>query len=254
MISTMEKEIEQLIIHEVIALNRSDLFRKPIIGFSSVDDERYKDLKRIIGEWHQRPEEILPGAKSVISYFVPFTENVVEEPRTVDNGSPLWSESYVVINDYFKHINQVISDYLIHQGYTAEYIPATHTYDPKILKATWSHRSAAAISGLGDFGLNRMLITKLGCGGRFGTIITSASLAAAETSEENKCLYVNNGSCTLCIDICPADALKLSGDFDKFACQDVLVKNGDLMESDEDIVGADTCGKCISICPVAYME
>ena len=88
----MNNKIKQLIIDKVATLNRNDLFREPIVAFSSAEDKRYDELKEIIGKWHQNPTEILSDAKSVISYFVPFTESVVEEPITVEHGSPLWGD------------------------------------------------------------------------------------------------------------------------------------------------------------------
>ena len=53
-------------------IQRPDLFRKPICGFSAADDPRYKELKTVIGPWHCLPTELLPEAKTVISYYVPF--------------------------------------------------------------------------------------------------------------------------------------------------------------------------------------
>ena len=181
MSNNMKKDIEQLIIKEINALKRSDLFREPIVEFSSAKDDRYEELKEVIGEWHLNPTELLPEAESVISYFVPFTKDVISQPKTVKDGSPLWAESYLVINEYFNHINEAISNYLTHKGYIARTIPSTHTYDPKDLKSTWSHRSAAAIAGLGSFGVNRILITEKGSGGRFCTVLTSAALDKRKT-------------------------------------------------------------------------
>lgn len=253
MLGKMEENIKKIIKDEMKKLGRGDLFREPIVGFSSVDDNRYEDLKEIIGDWLQSPSEILPASKSVISYFIPFTKEVVEGPRSVDRVSPQWSESYVVINEYFNHINGEIKKYLLAEGFTAKDMAATHTYDPKVLKSTWSHRSAAAIAGIGAFGLNRMLITERGCGGRYGSVITSAPLEGNDRPVENTCLYMQDESCSLCVDVCPADALSMDGDFDKFACHDLLLENMEIMK-EMDIVASDTCGKCISVCPVAYME
>lgn len=39
----MEKRIAQLIIDEVISFDRPDLFRKPIVAFSSAEDERCEE-------------------------------------------------------------------------------------------------------------------------------------------------------------------------------------------------------------------
>lgn len=92
----------------------------------------------------------------------------------------------MVINEYFNYINDEISKYLVSKGHVAKDIAPTHTYDPKVLKSTWSHRSAAAIAELGVFGLNRMLITEKGSSGRYGTIITSAPLRVNKRVEKDR--------------------------------------------------------------------
>ena len=250
----IEQKIEALIKGEMGKLHRPDLFREPLVGFSSAKDYRYVKLKELIGDWHLHPLEILPEADGIISYFIPFTKEVVEEPKTVKHGSPKWGESYVVINEYFNQINHVISKYIEEQGYQAATIPATHTYDPKVLKSAWSHRSAAVIAGVGAFGANRLLITEKGSGGRFCTVLTSAPLKGKDEPDEVRCLYLKNGTCGRCVEVCPVDALGLDGTFHKFDCQEELFKNERLMKVSLNLSGADACGKCISVCPVAYLE
>ncbi len=44
----------------------------------------------------------------------------------------------------------------------------------KTMACAWSHKSAAAIAGLGSFGLHRMLITDAGCAGRCGSLLGPA--------------------------------------------------------------------------------
>lgn len=248
----LEQDIERIIKQEVRTLNRPDLFREPLVSFSSAEDPRYMELKEIVGEWHLTPKELMEDAKSVISYFVPFTKEVVAEPKTTEAESPRWGESYIVMNDYFTHINQVICDYLEKAGYSASMIQATHTYNEADMKSMWSHRSAAAIAGLGTFGANRMLITEKGSGGRFCTVLTSAPLEARQKMPEEKCLYLKNGSCGLCFKRCPVGALK-PGEINRFACQAVTRENEKKLV-EKGIPNADTCGKCVSICPLAYIE
>lgn len=249
----MEREIGEIISNKVNELNRPDLYRQPLVSFSSADDERYDELKELIGEWHLTPSEFLPDAKSVISYFVPFTKDVVKEPKKMKDGSPLWGEAYQEINRHFNVINEAVSDYLTDLGYSAITIKPTHTYDPKDLKSMWSHRSAAVIAELGDFGANKLIITEKGSGGRFCTVITSAVLKTDKAPVETKCLYIKNGTCGLCFKICPVKALSAEA-IDKFACQDELNKNEILLKETTRMESADVCGKCISICPFAYIE
>lgn len=249
----LEREIENIIVETVRGLGRPDLFRRPLVSFSAAEDEGYGKLKTVIGEWNQSPAELLPGAKSVISYFVPFTKEVVSAPKGAAHGAALWAEAYLEINRHFEVVNAAVAGFLEGLGYAAKTIRATHTYDPKDLKSMWSHRSAAAIAGLGAFGTNRLLITEKGCGGRFCTVITTAQLEANTTPAENRCLHVRNGSCGLCVKICPVNALGVDS-MDKFACQNELNRNGAMFRESGALGGADVCGKCISVCPVGYLE
>ena len=248
----LEQEIEKIIHNEITALNRSDIFRSPLVAYSSAHDIRYLKLKEIIGEWHLSPFDLLPDAKSIISYFVPFTKEVVHEPQRVKDGSHLWAEAYQVINIHFEHINEALSSYIISLGHSAKPIPATHTYDPKDMKCMWSHKSAAFIAGLGTFGANRLLITERGSGGRFCTVLTSAPLKVKQNPASDKCLSFSNDSCGLCHEICPVNAFHFD-DIDKFSCHRELIKNRENLMENTMLKNVDICGKCISICPFAFI-
>jgi len=249
----MEKQIEKIIVDTVKSLNRTDLFREPIVSFSKADDEKYTQLKTLIGDWHLSPTELLPGAKSVISYYVPFTKEIVYAPKTAEHSAFLWSEAYQEINQHFNVVNEAIARFLEAKAHTSQTIRATHTYNQEDLKSMWSHRSAAVIAGLGVFGLNKMVITEKGSGGRFCAVITSALLETDKKPIEEMCLYFKNGSCGLCLAACPVGAIKVDG-IDKFVCQDELNKNEKMMKGKSALQMADTCGKCVSICPVGYLE
>jgi epoxyqueuosine reductase QueG len=258
--NNLEKQIEQIIISKMADLNRPDLFRRPLLAFSAAADAKYAELKQIIGEWHLNPQELLPTAQSVISYFVPFTKPVVADPKAVQDGSAIWHEAYVIINNYFDEINQAIVEHLNSLGFSTQAIQATNTFNAKDLKSMWSHRSAAAIAALGIFGANGLLITEKGSGGRFCAVLTSAPLAIEQKPVLDKCLYLKDGSCGLCIEICPVKAFIVDENnkstCDKFVCLIELKKND---QKQREATGNfdkayDTCGKCISICPLAYIE
>ena len=59
------------------------LFDAPLVGFGSASDPLFEEYKKpgIIGPWHMSPKEWLPGAESVISIFLPFTEEVRSSNR-----------------------------------------------------------------------------------------------------------------------------------------------------------------------------
>ena len=54
------------------------MFEEPIFSYGSADDPLFEDFKapHIIGPHYLTPKQWLPEAKSVISFFLPFSEDV----------------------------------------------------------------------------------------------------------------------------------------------------------------------------------
>lgn len=247
----LAQEIETFIIKSAAETEDREYFRVPLVGFSSADDPLYERVVEIVGPHHQRPHDFLPKAKTVISFFIPFQKRTVQANRSRGSVADLWGRSYLAANKWINGLNQALCDFLISRGFDGVSVPATHTYDPETLKAGWSHRSAAFIGGLGRFGLNRMLITRLGCAGRYGTVFTSAELPVSERSEEELCLFYKNGSCRACLKACPVSTLS-EGGFDRFKCNELLLGNKEYLSARG--ITADVCGKCVVAGPCAFQE
>ena len=250
---SLETEIQRIIEEKFAELNRPDLIRKPIVAFSSAHDPKFAQLMEIFGPWHQLPQDFLPEAETVISYFIPFTKEVAHGPKNEPDGCLVWSEAYVLINQHFHVVNQAVQDYLESQGYKAAQIKPPRAYDPETFRAPWSHRSAAVIANLATLGVNNLAITEKGSGGRFCSVITSAKLEPNREPPRKQCPYPVNGSCGLCIKACPAGALT-GGGTNKAACQEELNKNPERLKMLNAKYIADICGKCLSVCPLVYIE
>ncbi|MBE5785147.1 MAG: hypothetical protein E7330_05035 [Clostridiales bacterium] len=167
-------------------------------------------------------------------------------------GAALWAAAYRSVNEGFTAINEALTALLAAEGFSAATVSGTGNFDAQALRSSFSHRSAAVIAGIAVFGANRMAITEKGSAGRFSTLFTDAPLSAAQSAVKQRCPYLENGGCGLCFAACPAQALTGTG-FDRFACRRQLIENGDaLREAGE--LSADTCGRCISVCPLRCIE
>ena len=67
----LREEIINKIKFHVIESNDEKIFREPLVGFSSANDPCYLEIKEIVGKHHLYPTDILPDARSVISFFIP---------------------------------------------------------------------------------------------------------------------------------------------------------------------------------------
>jgi epoxyqueuosine reductase QueG len=108
--------------------------------------------------------------------------------------------------------------------------------------AFFSHRHAAFLAGLGNFGMNNMLLTPaFGPRVRFASILTAAEIEPDPVLSEPLCTR-----CRRCADACPATALD-GGDYpagltDKAAC---TARTEELSKR-----FIQPCGICIKVCPV----
>ena len=220
-------------------------WRKPVVGFADAKDKKFKDLKEIIGPNHALPQEIVPGARSVIVYFLPFSEEIVKSNIFEEESSRAWDIANIDTNNLIVGINKMLHEWLKEQGWHASMLPPTYNYDEKKLISDWSHKSAAFIAGIGKFGVHHVLITDQGCCGRLGSIITDMELEKTPFVEEEYCLYYRNGSRKACMRRCPNQAFREETDkitFDRHKCNEQIYDK--IVPIYPSGIG-DACGKCM---------
>ena len=243
------QNLTTFVAHSVAENNGEGYFRAPLLAVSDAADPRYAELKSLIGPHHLLPGDMLQGARTVVSFFIPFTRAVVDSNRRDPLVSETWARTYVACNKLINRTSQGLMALLERHGHAAGTVAATHTYDPKTLLATWSHKSAACIAGLGEFGRNHLIITEKGAAGRFGTVFTDLALCEGTAVSRQRCLYHLGKGCDFCVKNCPKDAFG-GGTLDKWAC------HGQLKETNarfEHLETCDSCGKC-AMGPCAYAE
>ena len=228
------------------------MWKEPIIEIISANNESLKTLKEAVSAEHCMPRDILPDAKSIICFFIPFQDSVVHGNNDGTMASKEWAMMYVKTNDLIKVIGDQIELFMEQHGYKTGKIPATHNFNTEKLISNWSHRHIAYIAGMGTFGKNNMLITKNGCCGRLGSVIINYEFAEYKTISvtTEKCLSKAGKVCGICQKKCVINAYE-NENFDRHKCYAQCLKNSEYHEA----VGlADVCGKCLVGLPCSVRE
>lgn len=201
------------------------LYDDPIVKIGSADDPMWQQLKEstAIGAHFIAPKEWLSEARSVVSYFAPFSDYVVEGNRAdalkVGNG---WLYARVEGQAFLTEVNHFLERWFVEQGFKAispyasddfKYVFEAGTNDniaDKSLSFTsnWSERHVAYVCGLGTFGLSKGIITERGMAGRFGSVVTNTPLAT--TPRPYSDIYEYCTKCGACARQCPANAITLA--------------------------------------------
>lgn len=187
-IKTRLSEFIEMSLHNSLAAHDGmKMYDMPIMGIASADDPFFQKFRElgIVGPGFVLPHEWLPGAKSVISYFLPFTKEVCDT-----NRAPC-------LDPRFKVVNRI---------------------------SNWSERHVAYAAGLGTFGLHRALITEKGTAGRLGSVVTTLELTPTKRiykSYDEYCLYLTQGKCGACMRRCPPLAITDKGK-DNQICEEYI--------------------------------
>jgi epoxyqueuosine reductase QueG len=235
--------VNDLVVQRVACAGTVTHYRAPLVAYARADDPRFDDLPRLI-PGHLHPRDLLPSARSVCAFFLPFDPAVVRGNARGEPASEQWARAYVETNALLADICALLAGELGRRGVRVAWEPPTHNFDPVRLVSAWSHKSIAAITGLGQFGHHHMLITKSGCAGRLGSVVLDAEAPASLESEgtperapESLCTY--DRGCRTCIRRCPTGALTEEG-LDRARCYAQCLANDARLTQ----WLADVCGKC----------
>jgi epoxyqueuosine reductase QueG len=225
-------------------------YRQPIIGFVSADHPDFDLLSEYTQLEHLKPDDLLSGARSVVCFFLPFVPEIVHSNARQDEiVSPAWAVAYQETNELIGRITTMLIAELRRYGVRAAGQPATGNFNESDLRSQWSHKSIAVLAGIGSFGLHHLVITDSGCAGRFGSFVIDAALPFDTFTQVERCEYFAYGTCTDCVDICPAKAISKDEPFDRRACWQQCLKNGvDFLDIGPEIK---VCGKCAVVGPCA---
>lgn len=210
-------------------------FDAPLMACAAAEDPlflQYKNDPTIYGTALRLPEDWLPGAQSILSFFMPYTAAIrSSNVPTCTEPSDAWLHARIEGQNFILKVSHMLAGWLCEAGYEA-IVPADHP-DYRVERhperaalgeppyvSNWSERHAAYAAGLGTFSLSKNLITEKGVCGRFGSVITNAPITAtarAYTDPYEYCTF-----CGLCGRYCPGEAISVGKGKNLIACQDFL--------------------------------
>jgi epoxyqueuosine reductase len=178
------------------------------------------------------PETLLPGAHTVVSaaycYYAP-------EPLLHPGEGRLprytWTDAYAVLREALDRLGRKLGgDYRV-------LVDANQHVD----------REAAARSGVGFYGKNTLLITR-----RHGSWVVLGTLVTTVEIESTAPLDADCGTCRLCIDACPTDALDEPGVLDATKCLSYWTQSAaPIPQTYREELGPQVygCDICQDVCP-----
>ncbi len=216
------------------------IFEEPLVGFADGNDPLFSQYKSIIGEFHMTPREMLQTHAEglsveqlanigVISWILPIAEATRRSNREMDEGPTIrWYQTRWHGEAFNDALKKHVIELLQRLGYIAIAPGLTPSFKTLQLDngpaSTWSERHVAYAAGLGTFSLSDGLITPKGIAMRCGSVVTNLAFVASPRNYANhvaNCPFIQDGSCGVCIERCPAGAIGASG-HDKKRCKQFL--------------------------------
>jgi epoxyqueuosine reductase len=149
-LKVLEELVTGTIQSEVVEAGTVTRYRAPLIAFVATDDARFAELRREVHATHMLPQDLLPGARSVISFFLPFESAVVEaNAQHREKVAREWAVAYVETNDLVGRITTALIERLAGRGIRAAAEPATHNFDPVSLVSRGLTRAWRLLPGWG---------------------------------------------------------------------------------------------------------
>ncbi|MBI4235957.1 MAG: tRNA epoxyqueuosine(34) reductase QueG [Chloroflexi bacterium] len=198
------------------------------------------------------PRNLLPDARSLVSlglsYYTPAPEGE-DRPRgfTPSDGAPLRGRvaRYAWGEDYHRVFERKMKVFLARLPEVAGRPVATRWYTDT---GPMQDRAVAERAGIGWFGKNTGILTRIGSWVLLAHVLTDLEL------EPNKPLKKSCGACLLCMDACPTGALIAPGVLDNRRCIAYLTieNRGPIPRDLRPLLGdwVFGCDVCQDACPV----
>lgn len=159
-----------------------------------------------------------------------------------------YADEYARVNRLINQLSEELAAELKARGLRSLALPASHRSDTVALQGDFPHKTAATRAGLGWIGRHCQLVTRpFGPWVRLGTVFTDLEIPCGPPALKNFC-----GSCTRCVEACPAQALKGSAWYPGLAREAMLdVHSCDAWKKQHyfQFHQGHACGICAAVCP-----
>lgn len=237
---------ESELTEELFSIIRDDAI--DLVGFAP--EKRFLDAP--IGHL---PRDILPSATGVITCAIKQLDNVVDN---LPDSRFCYSQQHQVLNRTLDDIGLTISKCLQRKGFYSVPISSEGFYETRQFLAYFSHKHAAKAAGLGDIGINNLLVTpQYGSRVRLISIITNAPLVPSPRLKKNPCTEWQGLCQKICVELCPAKCIDKNGNLNKVKCRFYhYEKLGSYLRQNYVFSlerGNLACGMCVKACK-AWMD
>ena len=222
------------------AFKGEPIFDEPLVAFADGDDPIFTEFKKIIGNFHLTPREVLalsrqergrgdepePKNVGVISWILPISRETRLSLRRENRVTSLrWNHTRHFGQMFQDKLSQYVVSVLAEFGYQAVTPDLAGFFEakqrPTGRASNWSQRHVAYAAGLGTFSLSDGFITPKGIAMRCGSVVSDVAFVPGHRTCANhlaNCLFYTSGTCRRCIERCPAGAITERG-HDKEKCR-----------------------------------
>jgi epoxyqueuosine reductase QueG len=192
-------------------------------------------------------DETGQGFPFAVSMAVPMNPEIMASIQKGPNQ--IYADEYLKVNNQIRDLSESLAYEISTRGFRAKELAPSERTDAVNIKGDFPHKTAATRAGLGWVGRNCQLITRrFGPWVRLGTVFTDMELPCGPAIEFNLC-----GSCTLCVEACPAKALKGNKWYPGIPREEILdALTCDLWKKEHYLQyhKGHNCGICSAVCPV----
>ena len=214
-------------------------------------------------KWMEKHEVTLWGAADLRDFSTPRDETGQKFPFALSWAIPMnpqimlsiqngpnqkYADEYARVNNHINELSVALSAEIEGRGFRSKPLAASARTDTVNIKGDFPHKTAATRAGLGWIGRHCQLITRpYGSWVRLGNIFTDFEIPCGPPIEKNFC-----GSCTRCVEACPANALTGNAWYPGLAREEILdVRACDRWKKENyfQYHKGHNCGICSAVCP-----